>query len=929
MEVIQPFDLESAYRTLMVDGKYYVVLSSKLFFSLQDGEPLTGSQAYETLKEQALEFNDEMYPKLSSEFLVVGEAKAPAAIPVTAMECTVKLAGRTKALQVIGDRYWLGGITGATEPVPFSSMPLTWHKAFGGPDVNENPLGKGRIEEATELGEKLVSLPNLESTGQRMTAKRQMIKPQSFAAVPFDWPQRSQYLGTYDDAWKRDAFPGFPADFNFKAFYCGSEDQRFDHYLTGGEAFQLTNMNADAPQIQGALPEFRVRNFVVAKGLKPEDIQVSDLQEVPMRLDTVVFYPNRGIGALVYRGSVPSETMDGEHLQYLLSAYESRSQEPRATEHYQNSLVGRTHPDFSLQYSLTTKDLIPDGIPCSLARLTQAKEEPPQLIAENMKNRALREEAEARAGVEQQLAGMLQSFKDKGMDTTALEQHIQRSMSGSEKDEWQLKFDAVLEKLIPGASDANGKVDLQKIDFRAFDELSALSEEYAQFQKNSAKKTLQDQIDELADSPQVQKALQEALTNIDLPPQLPRPQHPEQMLKQLRDAQQAINNQQERARSTGMMLPDMPTLDLDDIEQKLFQSAEQLREAYRLGAHSMGFGRPVLDIQQQMQEFERRVEAGLSHRGQDYAGLNFSGRDLRGIDLSQCFLEQCVFDECNLRSADLSGSIAVRCSFINSDLSLANLSAATIGASDFNKARLNNAQLNECEYSGADFTEADLSNTCLTVMNSLDVTFKGCNLTNTQFDQPTFINADFSQACLSGSSLVSATFMNCDLIDTDFSQSDCSAANFIECNAQGGNFSAAILTNARFMMETCLDHSSFVKAELENSNLRQASIVSSDFSEANLRYADLSGAKADKAIFNAADLRESQCVATCFVNAQLSNCNLMEANLMQSDLQQASIRNSNCYATEFMAAVVGKTDFSGSNMDASKLEDWRPSSWPL
>ena len=41
-------------------------------------------------------------------------------------------------------------------------------------------------------------------------------------------------------------------------------------------------------------------------------------------------------------------------------------------------------------------------------------------------------------------------------------------------------------------------------------------------------------------------------------------------------------------------------------------------------------------------------------------------------------------------------------------------------------------------------------------------------------------------------------------------------------------------------------------------------------------------------------------------------------------LTNADLRYSNFYAVEFMNATVGGTDFSGANLDLTKLEDWSP-----
>ena len=55
-----------------------------------------------------------------------------------------------------------------------------------------------------------------------------------------------------------------------------------------------------------------------------------------------------------------------------------------------------------------------------------------------------------------------------------------------------------------------------------------------------------------------------------------------------------------------------------------------------------------------------------------------------------------------------------------------------------------------------------------------------------------------------------------------------------------------------------------------------------------------------------------------------SGGNISEGELLSF---QSKITKSNLYGCEFLGAIVGKTDFSGSNLDATKLENWRPSKW--
>ena len=82
--------------------------------------------------------------KLNAEVLLIGSCYAPEGRPVTELPVMFRVGAFQKALRVIGPRFWSDGVVRAfTEPRPFSSMPLTWSSAFGGPGSSANPIGKG------------------------------------------------------------------------------------------------------------------------------------------------------------------------------------------------------------------------------------------------------------------------------------------------------------------------------------------------------------------------------------------------------------------------------------------------------------------------------------------------------------------------------------------------------------------------------------------------------------------------------------------------------------------------------------------------------------------------------------------------------------------------------------------------------------------
>jgi uncharacterized protein YjbI with pentapeptide repeats len=599
-----------------------------------------------------------------------------------------------------------------------------------------------------------------------------------------------------------------------------------------------------------------------------------------------------------------------------------------------------------MQFALTTKDLIADDVPCGIAQLSQQDEEPLQLLAQNIQAKSQQTVEQAKAESQEKLQALLNDMQTQGKDVSELKAQIENSLNNPLKDEWTLRYEAIMERIAPSSINPDGsinkqKVDLQKIDFKAFDDLNKLSKEHAEFQLQKIKDDLTLQIQQLSTSSNheaqpneaTQQALEDALLKMDLPAVLPRPQDPSIMIKQLNGAIASMQSQQEKALAAGIKV-ELPDLfkdgGIDALSQNLNESSQQLFEGYRLSAHAMTTGTPPLQNckDEVMQQFLMRIENNEPHYGQDYAGLNFSGMNLKGIQLNSCYLEQCNFSGCDLSNSDLSNSILARSNLSSAKLIQANLEHTNIGACNFTHADLTDAQMQNCEYGKSDFSHAKLINTNFSgSINSLEVVFRHCDMTAIVFSEPSFIEIDFTGANLTQADLTSATFIECTLPHCNFTQTILAGVNFIEANLNGANFEQSKMENCRFMQQSKLTECQFINAEANNCNFRESDISHSNFSYAQLKCADFSQANAQHCDFSGADLSQSQCMETDFGNANLSNCNLFEANLMKARLTSAKIKKSNCYGAEFLATTVGKTDFSGSILDGTKLEDWRPDKW--
>lgn len=916
MQIIQPLDIESSYRTFTFRKEHHLVITAKLYFPLQGGDPLLFSDAYQAMSELKEPFIDEGLPKLNPEFFTIGNAKSLNGKLVPAINVKTALHDAVKSVHVTGDRYWLGGLTGTSKPVPFSEMPITWNNAFGGKDFDQNPSGKGIHKEKTELGEDLVSMPNIEYSNQLLTGLKQRPTPAGFAPVLIDHPDRSQYLGTYDDEWLAHDFPGYPKDFNLKSFNAAPKDQQINNKISANDAFEIENMHESHSIISGSLPDFKVRAFLVKPFDELNNLTQEDLTEVNLEIDTAVFFPNQLFGMLIYRGTIKVENSDACDYQYLLSAYESAQTAVRTKNHYFQSLVGRLHPDLNMQYALTTKDLIPDDIPCGMARLTQQEVEPRQLLAEHIEKRMDESVSEKIEETSEKLKALILDAQKNGQDSSALEKQLY-NLTHPVKDEWQLRFEAVTNKLAPMAEDGK-TIDLHKIDFKAFDELAKLSEEYAIFQKQQAELNLEKQISDALESnhPDIAENLQSALNRFQAPAELPRPSDYNATLKQLEQTNLQLSSEQQ--------------IDISSITEKLQTAHDMQTEGYRLSAHMMDTGTPpkANELNTIRTQVLKAIESKQTLSYMDLAGLDFSGLDLRGIDFSNCYLEQCNFHYCNLENANFHKAIAVRCNFSHANLTQANLTSANIGASNFQHATLNLADSTGTEFAKSDFSNAnmemlDLSDT----INTLGVKFNKANLKGVKFGNSTFLETDFGGADFTETQCIEATFNECNLSNSHGMQSRFEGCNFISCSLTACHYEKSDFTNARILDKSNISESTFKNCILADATLRAIEANNIQFINCTINNSDFSDSSLRSASFNGSTVKSAILIKSNLTNAYLKNANFMYSNFMQANLANADLSKSNLYGCEFLGAIVSKTNFSYSNLDGTKLENWRPSKW--
>lgn len=260
------------------------------------GDPETTSIRYES---------DFALFKPLTDVVVVGKAVAPHGRPTEELPVRLEVQGSHKDAIVVGERRWVhaaGGLV-STRPIPFTEMPLTFDRAFGGMDDTGGP-GKGAAEPRNLVGVGFHSqrshqeihgtaLPNVEDPRQRIQSHRDRPTPVGFGFVGRSWKPRSSFAGIYDQHWLDEVCPFLPESFDHRYFQGAPADQQFPHF-NGGEIIRCVHM-AESPVVRYDIPTLRVPvEFCFFDG----DVSV------PSILDTVVLEPHLGRAILCWRARI-------------------------------------------------------------------------------------------------------------------------------------------------------------------------------------------------------------------------------------------------------------------------------------------------------------------------------------------------------------------------------------------------------------------------------------------------------------------------------------------------------------------------------------------------------------------------------------------------------------------------------------------------
>lgn len=941
MNIIKSLHSSLLHKCMSFQERHYFTVSVLWGFDLQTGEPVLEQNLWQAIGNML--GNNELFdtgmPKPNAELLVRGSCFAANGEAVEASRVCVSLGAISKELMVFGDRNWIKSVGvgwGISDPEAFTEMPINYSNAFGGKNYTPNPVGKGLDEIETDVG-LIVPVPNIEFGDQLIGSPKDKPRPASLNRIDMLCEQRMSNAGTYDQKYIETRMPGFPDDLDYKYFNDASKDQWINGYFNGDEAYEIRNMNPQHPLIKGNIPGVYGRVFV-----NQEINDEIEFKEISTKLDTVWFFPTENIGVLIHRGTLDINEDDGADIKQILIANENRKDRPRTAEHYKNELALRINPDEAFKYMLYTSPLIPEDCICAFKSMQENSDFPLEVLTgRNMQSYSDAKAQELDETNHQKIVDVKQQLKNSGLEQKKIDDLVAqisdpKNKSTAPSPEIQ-KISEIIEKILPGMMSDPKNIDLSKLNLKAMDEFNVCMEDMQEEKKAEAKKKLIDQVETLKNSENKAESLnsisqlEKAIVEMDLPPILPR-NDTSSIIDQLKNQRHEMDEQLLKMKSMGVNEEDLAKfksgLDFDALEKQANLGIEQANESYRISAHYIEKARSPHEGKEDeiRQELLKSYKmGGLTSHG-DYAFVDLSNLDLTGIDLSGAYLEYANLTNTNLTDANLSKTILAHANFHNTILVNTNLVEANLGAINFD---------------GAFFSNVDLTNATLSKSNICNTKFERCKMAD-KVDM--FLDTKFEKASFEGSDMRKNTFLDTDIRDCDFTDADLSESsfvnpimnnvifsganlsgvNFVKAIADGSKFDKAILKNVRFVAESSLNHTDFSESDVQQSNLRDCSLINAKFDEANLFKSDFGGANLKKSSFKKVIAIEAQFSKANLEHAVFDQADLFEGSMYKAKLSSASFCNSNLYSVNFLGCTVGNTDFTGADLNQTIFKDWRP-----
>lgn len=730
---------------------------------------------------EVLSASDFAEQKPHGELVLTGACHAPRGRMVQNLAVKVAVGRWSKALEVVGDRR-----RARDEPARFSSMPLDYAHAYGGPNLGENPVGKGHDDKA---------LPNV-------IDPRAPSAVASFAPLNPGWPQRKARVGTrYDEAYLEKRFPFYPEDFDWRFFQAAPADQWIDGYWRGDEKLTLHHLHPEHPVLETELPGWRVRAFV-------HDDRDS-FREVAMHLDTIAVDTDSATATLTWRGLTPIRKLVATDVRTVLVVREPLAgpSEPEAV--YREQLMAFEADPLELESRL------PDEVKEMLADVETDAEATLGTSEEARRLSAMMRDKLGGAMPEEQA-----KLARRVDELVARDERAKAKMGGLLDEMSQEGAADAIPPYVPIAPGARPRVYVRAEVESARASLANVRrrlEAALAGARGAPREAIQAKLAELDEA-------EGRLVNPDL----------EALDPTLRDATAG-----EPGPGADLSGQDLSERDLRGIDLR----GAKLDGAILTRANLRGVDLRGASLDGTVLYRADLTEAELE--GADLSRCNAAEAVLEKANLAGCKLLEAYFKGAKMAACRLDRASGRYAGFPEADLSRARLLGAELPDADFQAATLEDADLSRSTltkafFRGAVAQRARFDEAKLDQTSFLSADLRGASLKSASGERTAFLSARLDGADLGRATLRGAFFDDSRAPGARFVAADLRDARLCRADLDGASFERANLFGAD-LSDAEVDRASFVKANLYDAKLLRTGGRDADFSGANVLLARTGG----------------------------------------------------------------------------------------
>ena len=832
---VKPTQLGLLFRTVERQKRLYACVS---VLAMTEGPPdapyLRNEPAlWKTLTKHAPEFNEPGVVKSQPEYLLFGHAHGYDGQGEGVVG--VRFAGATKWLRSFGERHH----PDVLQPAPLAATPLHWKHAYGGPGFAANPLGTGRVKGPDGR----IALPRFERPDAPWRPGDAPIEPGGFGMLDITHPQRQALVGTYDDAWLKNEFPGMARDADWRFFQLAPQDQRMAADLRGDEAYDFMGLHPTERVQHGRLPGLAPRVFAERAARR------GALKEIECKLRTVVFLPDAGAVVQIWQGITPVADEDASELSHLIAGFDALDA-PREVSHYAEVFAKRLDDEDGLLAMLRDEDLLPDGLAFEAILPTDIDlnaAPPPDSHRARQAQRHLRQVEAARADVV--AAGL---DPDKHAPPLPPPREVLPPLS---------QLGPYLREL-----DAKAKAQREQAQTSVRDSLAQHAADFA------------------ARGESFDHILAEIQVTRTGPPQ---PRAPG-LLDELRAIHTTLGADAPKFAEIGEMLVD------ERLQQRWHDNDATTQRMYERVAHFQNAAPRTSGrfAQRQRAWIVQRLAAREPLKGFDLTGADLREFDLRGANLDGAMLESACFDGADLSGASALGAVLAHASFVKARADGCRFAGANLGKAVFHGTSLRGADFSRAVLWETDFDSALMHGACLLDAETLYVKLQRADLSHAQLDELLLYQTDLGGTRFAHASVKGTTFLENRLTATVFSGANARGATFIKASGEGLDFDGADLSGVAFVQDPKLPRATLRGATLAKTFAHGTDWSGADFSKATLDGAELGGGK-----FQGATLRGVHARETGFRFADLRGADIVGADLRGALLANAKLQGARLDAT--------------------------------